>query len=716
MLLLLALPGAARTQEASPTSLPQVDVFYPQPQTLTESRYITVEGMVLAPVNEIKIVVNGEDDYRVIVNRFLFSESVRLVPGVNLVTVAAVSRRVYFLEKGAAAPPPEYKRFFGHLDLVDGCRECHQINSAARLSLAGERGEICGWCHRDLVRGPGGKAAGSVHAPVNEGKCLRCHTPHLSVKRGLPADVPPTCADCHAPVYKALATDRYVHGPLNLGDCRLCHTVHSSPEPALLVRSAKALCLECHSDAVPPAESPAALQPHTMIPQGECSRCHFAHSSSNPWRLRQPPGRLCQGCHIDKTRSFHEKQGFSIYICSKCHTLHRPTQPHLVKDASRSLCQTCHPFGEQEGFTHSFVREGRCFLCHTFHEASLRGDVATTCLECHRGNPALQAAPRRVPSDRSRCTGCHLPHQSRKPKLLQTVEHTPFAKRECDLCHRERSGKIGALTRLLCLDCHVKLDPGALRPPPTNIHPPFQDKDCSHCHRSHSSEAAKLLVQNEKQLCLECHRKLKKTTILVPKSAHASFTEGRCGDCHSPHFSNNAALLLKSPLELCGGCHPAVGRNAAGAPWKVLHAPVRDGQCRACHRPHTSVLAALQVVAGAQQCRACHQQFFASLESKTAKSRHAPVLEESCFHCHAVHGSDTPGLLKPDGRQRQCEGCHWERKDKHHLLTIEQLKAEPGGEEAEARGCLLCHVPHASESKRLMQPADRPVCKGCHKK
>jgi predicted CXXCH cytochrome family protein len=187
-----------------------------------------------------------------------------------------------------------------------------------RGSPAGEREEICGWCHGDLSRGRRGVAWASVHAPVSAGACLGCHSPHVSVKKGLPADKPPRCADCHAAVTERLKTDRFVHGPMNLGDCGLCHTVHASAEPKLLVRPATALCTDCHSEALPPPGTAAALQAHPMIPEGQCGRCHEPHSSANPRLLRQPAGRLCQGCHEGKTRSFHEAKGFSIYVCAKC--------------------------------------------------------------------------------------------------------------------------------------------------------------------------------------------------------------------------------------------------------------------------------------------------------------------------------------------------------------------------------------------------------------
>lgn len=706
---LLAVAAPARAQEA-----PKVEVSYPTARTVTDSAYLTVEGWVKSPaVDEIEIVVNGEDRYRAGVRHGVFAEEVRLEVGLNTVRVEDRERQVFLLG-GTEAPPPGFARVYGHHGLDDGCRECHTIDDEGKLDLAGEREEICLWCHGDLVRDRAGKALASVHEPVAEGKCLLCHTPHLSTKKGMPAEKPPACAECHGAVTERLKSDRFVHGPMNLGDCRLCHTVHGSAEPGLLVRPATALCTGCHSDALPPPGTAAALQPHAMIPQGQCVRCHEAHSSPNPRMLRQPAGRLCQECHPSKTRSFHEAKGFSIYICSKCHDLHRPTQPHLIMDASRSLCLQCHDFAVESAFTHSFVREGRCFLCHTFHEASLPGDVATTCLGCHRDTPNLPAVHRDVPFAASRCTGCHLPHQSRRPKLLQAEEHTPFRKRDCGPCHRERAAKIGSVYRPLCVDCHKAQDLAVLQPPPPEIHPPFRDQDCSVCHRSHTSEAPNQLVASGTKLCLGCHRKLKKGTILTPKSSHADFLEGRCGACHAAHYAEYDALLRKPPGALCSGCHEELVRSA-GAPWGDPHPPVAEGKCRVCHRPHTSLNPSLLRVAMPQGCRPCHAGLFASLDGPAVRSRHKPVQEGNCPACHAVHGSAVPGLLPADGVLPVCAGCHRDLKGSHHVVTEAQLAEATGGAPAKRRGCLACHEPHAAETTRLLRPSNSPVCKGCHK-
>jgi predicted CXXCH cytochrome family protein len=709
LLLLAAPPAAAQGQTIS------LSLYFPPDQVVVEKADLPVEGVVTtAGVQEVEIAVNTDRPRRATVRDTLFAEEVSLEEGQNTIRVGPVYRMVWFATARTPAPAG-WQRAYGHFGLYDSCRECHKVGEGGKLTLAGEPEEICSWCHGDLVRGRPGAPWASVHLPVKEGKCLLCHAPHTSTTRGLPAESPPACTECHQAVAERLKTDRFVHGPMNLGDCRICHAVHSSREPGLLVRPATALCVDCHADAVPPPGTPAELQPHGMIREGQCYKCHEPHSSANQRLLREPAGRLCQRCHEGKTRSFHEAKGFSIYVCSKCHDLHRPNQPHLIMDASRSLCLDCHEYrATGEVRRHSFVSEGKCFLCHTFHEAPLAGDVAGICLRCHRDNPRLPEAHSGIPYERSRCTVCHEPHQSRGAKLLLPVQHTPFAKRECDSCHRDRAAKVGPVYRALCLDCHPRLDLGALPAPPAVVHPPFKEQDCASCHRSHNSEVRGLLRYPGTKLCLDCHRKMRKATLIAPVSAHTAVTEGRCADCHEPHFSENEVLLRRPVASLCAGCHAAVTSGPEGRPWRFPHKPVAEGKCRVCHREHTSANPRLLKTPMPQPCRPCHAAFFTALETGRIRSLHPPVKEAKCDTCHRTHGGDEEHLLAAAG-EKLCRGCHKEVKTAHHRIPAADLEAKEGGKGAGAKGCVHCHLPHVSSEEHLLPPLGSPVCQGCHK-
>jgi predicted CXXCH cytochrome family protein len=710
-LLLALLAGAL---PAGAQRAPRAEIYFPPDHTLVEERYLTVEGREPASeTDDLEIVVN-DDAYRTRVRRFTFAEQVALQPGENVIRIGGAVRRVYYAAK-KEKPPAGYARVFGHVGLGDGCAECHTVTEGGGFTLAGPREELCSWCHNDVVAGPKGKRFASVHGPVRRGECLSCHVAHTAANPKLLREKVPTCGECHPAVFEGLKKDRFVHGPLNLGDCRLCHAVHGSPERGLLLRPATSLCTDCHSDVLPPPGTPAALAPHRMIPEGICAKCHFPHSSNNDKLMRLPAGRLCHECHPDNTRSFHEAKGFSIYICAKCHALHRPSMPHLIVDASRSLCTECHRPVENAASAHAAAQEGQCFVCHSFHKAALATDTATLCLRCHAGNSALAGAHRGVAFEKSRCTSCHLPHASPLPKLLLPFAHTPFARRECGRCHRAGEPAAREASRAECLACHEGLDLGKAPKEPETTHPPFTDEGCGHCHASHASRNPGQLREPQLRLCLECHRELRKATVLQPTSYHPAFLEGKCTGCHAPHFSESPALLRQPQPQLCPSCHPGV-LAPGGQPWANPHPPAAQGQCVACHRPHSSALPKLLRPPAQRGCRTCHERFFAELASAANVSRHAPVREDNCQSCHQLHGSAGKALLRPGAMQVVCMSCHSDWKNFHHLISKDELAEKPGGQSAKERGCLHCHRPHASTERKLLLPMRSPSCVGCHRK
>ncbi len=81
---------------------------------------------------------------------------------------------------------------FTHAPFGEGrCRPCHKGSATrhpdgtgAEFSLAfGGGGGLCYSCHREFEEEV--NKSGSVHLPVEEGACLRCHDPHASSFRGL---------------------------------------------------------------------------------------------------------------------------------------------------------------------------------------------------------------------------------------------------------------------------------------------------------------------------------------------------------------------------------------------------------------------------------------------------------------------------------------------------------------------------------------------------
>jgi predicted CXXCH cytochrome family protein len=106
----------------------------------------------------------------------------------------------------------------------------------------------------------------SVHRPVAERKCARCHDPGLRMQ--VRADMMDACRSCHPRYF----SDEVGHEPVAEGDCTLCHEMHRSKQPFLLTRPMPETCTDCH-------EEPEDLsqEAHGGEDVANCTRCHDPH-------------------------------------------------------------------------------------------------------------------------------------------------------------------------------------------------------------------------------------------------------------------------------------------------------------------------------------------------------------------------------------------------------------------------------------------------------
>ncbi|HSB78110.1 MAG TPA: cytochrome c3 family protein, partial [Candidatus Methylomirabilis sp.] len=91
---------------------------------------------------------------------------------------------------------------------------------------------------------------------------------------------------------------------------------------------------------------------------------------------------------------------------------------------------------------------------------------------------------------------------------------------------------------------------------------------------------------------------------------------------------------------------------------------------------------------------------------------HAPVREEKCEACHQRHGLVGAIILTKDGSEL-CYSCHAPSKaafQKAHQHTALKDAAPP------KIGCVGCHDPHASAVKGLLKRSGNDLCFACHKK
>ncbi|HEX8961338.1 MAG TPA: cytochrome c3 family protein [Geobacteraceae bacterium] len=245
--------------------------------------------------------------------------------------------------------------------------------------------------------------------------------------------------------------------------------------------------------------------------------------------------------------------------------------------------------------------------------------------------------------------------------------------------------------------CHPAI--GGLK----NLHQPVKDGDCLVCHvqkaKEHPIKGGKSFTLTSKvpELCSQCHDAMGKKNVV-----HAPVKDGDCLACHKPHGAANRYLLDvgEDQTELCLGCHD-------GAPFKqkFQHGPVAVGACTSCHSPHESAEKSLLKGVSRELCLKCHTDFAKALQA--AARVHAPVQTKPCTSCHNPHSSAAPYVLKQK-MPELCIGCHVGIGEK---LAKAKVVHKPL---LESRGCGTCHSTHFANTKALLAGDEKSVCLGCH--
>ena len=442
----------------------------------------------------------------------------------------------------------------------------------------------------------------------------------------------------------------------------------ASTHPVALDKNTdSAKCIECH------AEKTKGKSVHSAIATG-CTSCHEVRTNKDVTRIKlteTSTAKLCFTCHSDKNPA--EIKGHvhppAVRDCTKCHDPHQSAnEKQLLKPINGAtkddnLCLTCHNIGvnvPQKGSRHAALDMG-CGTCHTTHKAGdptkrefrqhLTKDAPALCLDCHDAKDAnLIKAHNGQPFATADCLGCHNPHQSSSPKLMQAFVHSPFegGKDSCSTCHETpKDGKV-VLTQKsskeLCVTCHSDKVEQIEK---AKVQHPGAMGDCTDCHSPHASKSPGLPKADGVKACLGCHS----DQAEQGKKAHThqpAFAQG-CATCHEPHGGNNLHLLRAStPNALCLECH---GPNAKPEPVKdshlltifngkvrlpddyfrkVVRLPLKYGlghpvdrhpvsdfgdkqiNCLSCHQPHASAQPDLLVKDQANNslfCASCHQTF-----------------------------------------------------------------------------------------------------------
>ena len=435
------------------------------------------------------------------------------------------------------------------------------------------------------------------------------------------------------------------------------------------VDSAK--CLECHED------KSKGKSVHSAIATG-CLSCHEVRVNRDVTRVKlitTTSQALCLSCHDEKKvqagQTIHPP---AVRDCVKCHDPHQSDNPkQLLKPTSgtgsqENLCLRCHNIGvnvPKDGSRHAALDMG-CETCHLTHKngdrdkiefaAHLKKDVPALCVECHDTKDAsLQKAHQDQPFAGANCLQCHNPHESAKPKLLQTFLHVPFESKMCDSCHLPaKDGKVvltAADSRALCVSCHEEQ---AKKIEAAKVQHPGAQGDCIACHNPHAGKSPGFLQPDPVKACLACHSdqadQMKKAVLHQP-----AYVQG-CMTCHEPHGGDNQHLLRAATTnKLCLECH---GPDANPQKIESEHlVTIFDGKVRLPEDYFKKViLLPLQYGHG----HPVERHPVIDIVDPTNMSR---VLKPiNCLTCHQPHSGAKQGMLVKDQANDMafCMTCHAE--------------------------------------------------------
>jgi predicted CXXCH cytochrome family protein len=289
-------------------------------------------------------------------------------------------------------------------------------------------------CHGNLV------SQEVVHDAIKRG-CDKCHQsngqqhPQKDVKGfSMVNNIPALCYKCH----DENNTERVVHSPVQKGNCLACHTPHSSPESYLLKKNPTGeVCAQCHN-----LESAKKRFKHDPVAKGECAKCHDPHQSENDRLLIKEPPALCVKCHKAQAEELKMANVHPPFQnnCLNCHNQHSSNEEKLLDLTPQNLCLYCHDDMQKKidksTTVHGAITDKRsCINCHSPHASKekkfLVKDTKTLCLSCH--DRTMMVGGRKIDNisqtlqkaksihgaiDKAGCVGCHDPHASSNPFLL----------------------------------------------------------------------------------------------------------------------------------------------------------------------------------------------------------------------------------------------------------------------------------------------------------
>ncbi len=213
--------------------------------------------------------------------------------------------------------------------------------------------------------------------------------------------------------------------------------------------------------------------------------------------------------------------------------------------------------------------------------------------------------------------------------------------------------------------------------------------------------------------CVACHRFEKDTAVYL----HGPFYRKRCFSCHEREYQKGKRFFVlgSSDFDLCMRCH------TAPLVWQDMlyqHGPFGARSCTPCHDPHQAKYRfLLKNEPRLEVCLVCHRKKAEDLVRSGYKV-HPIVSAKGCTVCHDPHASDYPKQLY-DKPYNVCVGCHPKfkgRKRGHPVVAHPIVGVYIPGTRKKLT-CSSCHDPHGSVYDSLLyaSKAGNRICIWCHK-
>lgn len=466
-------------------------------------------------------------------------------------------------------------------------------------------------------------------------------------------------------------------------------------------------CLTCHTAIKVRLGANGGL--HGLQAYANCEQCHVEHQGREVALIYWKEGQ---------NKFNHSLTGWPLdgkHATRECRTCH---QPKFI--ANKSPLEA-----DKTKIENTFLGLDRA--CKSCHFDEHRGQVSSTCTDCHSTAGWKPASG--------------FDHQ--KAKFTLDGKHTTVPCQKCHLTLGDPSNgrdtsylKFAPLVFGQCTDCHTDVHKGKLGPDCRNCHSTAGWQVTDKAKFDHSKTRYPLEGKHASVTCDKCHTNRKSGATLrfaACRDCHSDFHRGEfakrkgkgaCEECHTVWGFTPARFLMAQhdssgfPLKEahravpCLACHTTPGGESGGTMYRFAFG---ETTCLTCHRdPHRGELAALVK----NQCDYCHSEaswiqvtFDHNLTEFRLEGKHISV---TCAKCHtgAIKGEAKPGLTFV-GAGKQCQECH---KDIHRGQFMRK------GELTVA--CGRCHSPsgwkpttfdHNAESRFRLDGAHiRVPCAKCH--